>query len=62
MIHFLRQMAGLPYVLTGFYLTAVGDLLTDIGSWIEGADDPLTAYPVETTLPEGVPHGSSTAA
>ncbi len=61
MIHFLRQMAGLPAVLTGFYLTAVGDLLTDIGSWIEGADAPITTHVLTV---EEVPHsdGSTEAA
>jgi hypothetical protein len=55
-IRFLRQMASLPCVLTGFYFTAVGDLLTDIGSWIEGADDSTTAQEQET--PHGTPHAA----
>ncbi len=59
MIRFLRQMAGLPYVVTGFWLSTIGDAITDIGSWIEGADDPLTTYPAkEQEESHGTPHAA----
>ncbi len=61
MIRFLRQMAGLPYVVTGFYLTAVGDFFTDVGSWIEGADAPITAHALvveEVPKTDGTTHAA----
>ncbi len=63
MIRFLRQMVGLPYVITGFWLTQIGDALADIGARIEGADTPISDREA-LRISEEVPNtdGDSTAA
>jgi hypothetical protein len=61
MIRFLRQMAALPFTVTGFWLTSVGDIVSDVAYKIEGNGTPISDREA-LRVAEEVPDGHPTAA
>ncbi len=61
MITFLRQMVALPFTVTGFWWTTLGDLASDIAYRIEGNGTPISDREA-LRVAEEVPDGHPTAA